>query len=271
MRPISIAFSIPLLWCAAVSAQPDVSNAPVKIYTAGADVASPQLLPSSSPHAYALGDCRLNEDGSATFSLIVDSSGQPRNIYFINPIGDDLDLIALREVITDRFTPGKRAGQSVAVAVSLEIKLHACLAEHKDAHGKTQNVLELTSAPVQELKPPVAPPQQVALVSGAGLSTNAADPDAGIENAGGDVKPAVQFKATPSALSEQRAALGQGDYKVSVVVDRYGLPQRLKILEAEIPHREQALASMLRLYRWKPAMKNGEPVPSRVQVEIGNH
>jgi hypothetical protein len=268
MRALILVLPILFLSCPFLIAQADATNAPVRIYASGQDVTLPQLL--ASPQGYPLGNCRPDMDGILTFSLIVDASGQPRNIYFLSPIGDDLDLIALRQVIADRFTPGMSAGQPVAVAVSLEMKLHACLAQRKDAGGKTQQVLELTSLPTQELKLPVNPPQQAVLVSGSGLSANPADPDAGIEKVGGDVKPPIHFEPAESLFREQRAALGRGDYKVSLVVDRYGLPERLKIIESAMPGREQAIASTFRLHRWKPAMKDGEPVPSRVQVEIDN-
>jgi hypothetical protein len=200
--------------------------------------------------------------------LIVDSSGQPRNIYFLNPIGDDLDLIALREVITDRFNPGKNAGQPVATAASLQVKLHACLAERKDARGKSQNVLELTSAPGQDLEPPVDPPQQAVMVSGPGLSTNASDPDAGIQNVGGNITAPVQYPQNPAAMQQVRMVLGSGQYKVSIVVDRYGLPERLRIVSAERPGREPEIAAVFRLYRWKPAMEDGVPVPVRIETGL---
>jgi hypothetical protein len=268
MRPSTIVFPTLLLGCAVLIAQANVSNAPVKIYALESDVTSPQLLPPSSPHSYTSEGCRSDDDGTATFSLIVDAGGQPRNIYFLNPIGDDLDLIALREVITDRFNPGKSAGQPVAVAASLQVKLHACLAERKDAHGKSQNVLELTSAPEQQLEPPVDPPQQAALVSGSGLSTNSSDPDAGIQKLGGDVTAPVRFRAAPATMRQAYTLLGNGQYKVSVVVDRYGLPERMRIVEAERPGREQEIAAVFRLLRFKPAMKLGVPVPVRIEVSL---
>ena len=250
----------------ALAAQPSAPAAPVTIYASGADVTSPQLLPSTAARSYTAVNCRADEDGTATFSLIIDSTGQPRNVYFLAPIGDDLDLIALREVLTDRFTPGQRAGQPAAVAASLDVKLHACLAERKNAQGKTQNILELTSAPVQELKPPLNPPQQAILVSGSGVSTNAADPESGIEKLGGDVTAPIPFPPTPSAMQSAFTLLRGGQYKVSIVVNRYGLPERLKIVDAEMPGREAEVAAIFRLYRWKPAMKDGVPVPVRIET-----
>lgn len=268
MRPHRILFPGLFLSCALLIAQANVSNAPVKIFALSSEVTSPQLLPPGSPHSYTSQGCRSDDDGTATFSLIVDSTGQPRNIYFLNPIGDDLDLIALREVITDRFTPGKSTGKPVAVAASLEIKLHACLAERKDAQGKSQNVLELTTVPQQQLKPPVDPPQQAVLVSGSGLSPNPSEPDAGIQKIGGDVTAPVQFRPAPATMRQAYTLLGNGRYRVSVVVDRFGLPERMRIIEAERPGREQEIAAVFRLLRFKPAMKVGVPVPVRTEVGL---
>lgn len=265
MRRLSILLPFLLVFPAASLAQPDAPTAPQTIYTPGADVTAPQLLASTSTRAYSEASCRSDDDGTATFSVIVDATGQPRNVYFLAPIGDDLDLIALKEVLGVRFTPGKRAGQPVAVAAAVDVKLHACLAERKDEHGKTQNVLQLTAAPVEELKPAVDPPQQAILVSGSGLSNNPADPDAGIEKVGGDVT-GPQYVPTSAAMQQRQNLLGGGRYIVSVVVDRYGLPERLRILDAEMPGKEQQVAAVFRLYRWKPAMKGGVPVPVRIEA-----
>lgn len=254
---------VPAAWALAQAPQPDT---PVSIYTAGSDVTSPQLLPSTLPHTYAMGNCRANEDGAITFSLIVDAAGQPRNIYFLQPNGDDLDLIALREVIGDRFTPGARAGAPVAIAASVQITLHACLAEQKDARGKTQDVLQLVSAPVQEIKPPVDPPKQAVLVSGTGVSNNPSDPISDVKKLEPGIAKPVAFPPSNFALSQGRILLGPGRYKVSIVVDRYGLPERLKILDAELPGREQQIAAFFRLFRWNPALKDGAPVPVRVEA-----
>lgn len=254
-----------LLFTPALFAQPDTPAAPVPIYTSGANVTAPQLLPSTMPRAYSELGCRSDEDGTATFALIVDAAGQPRNIYFLNPIGDDLDLIALKEVLSDRFTPGKRAGQPVAVAASVDVKLHSCLAERKDEHGKSQNLLQLTSAPEQELKPAVDAPQQAVLVSGSGLAPNS---EAGIDNVGGEVAAPVRFHPSPGQMQEARLLLRDGQYKVSIVVDRYGLPERLRIVDAEMPHMEQQVAAVFRLCRWKPAMKNGVPIPVRIETGL---
>jgi len=245
------------------------SDSPVPIYAAGPDIAVPQLLAPTAPHAYSAAGCRTEEQGAATFSVIVDPAGQPRNVYFLNPIGDDLDLIALREVLNDRFRPGARASQPVAVAASITVSLHACLVERKDEHGKSQTVLELALAPVQELKPPVDPPKQAVLVSGSGLSTNPSDPDAGIQQVGPGITAPVFFASSPTQSAQAETLLHGGVFKTSVVVDRFGLPERLKILDAEMPGYDQQVASVIRLYRWKPALKDGVPVPVRINVTPG--
>lgn len=271
-HPLSrlLAVLLPAALGAALPAQQPSQPPPVNIYTPGPGIAAPQLLPSAIPHTYANGNCRVQEDGTATFAVIVDATGQPRNIYFQNPIGDDLDLIALKEVLGDRFKPGAQGSAPVAVATSIAVTLHTCLTETKNAQGKSQDVLELSSAPVQELKPPVDPPRQALLVSGSGLSANPADPEAGIvENPAGDVMPPVQFPPTKTTLAEASRLL-RGQYKVSVVVDRYGLPQRLRILDAELPGQEHAIAGIVRLFRWKPAMKDGAPVPARTTAGLGS-
>lgn len=268
MRHLSIFTSLLCVFSAASIAQSVAPGTPQTIYTPGADVTAPQLQPSTTAHSFSEVGCRSDEDGTATFSLIVDATGQPRNVYFLNPIGDDLDLIALKEVLADRFAPGTHAGQPVAVAASVDVKLHSCLAERKDEHGRTQNVLQLTAAPVQELKPAVEPPSQAVLVSGSGVTNNAADPDAGIEKVGGNVTAPVRFPPSPGQMHEAGVLLRGGRYKVSIIVDRYGLPERLRIMDAEMPNMEQQVAAVFRLCRFRPAMKDGLPVPVRIETGL---
>ncbi len=227
-------------------------------------------MPLAASHQYVSDHCKGEQQGNVVFSLIVAASGEPRNIFFLNPIGDDLDLLALKTVIEDRFKPGTQNGSPVPIAESIDVSVRTCLKDEKQADGKQQTILHLAAEPQQHLKPPVNAPQQVVLVSGTGLSSNPSNPDEGILQVGGDIKAPIPFETPDSTRTMVRTFLGDADYKVSVVVDRYGMPSRLKIIDAGQPGHEQQVASVVRLWRFKPAMRNNEPVPARTEFRLAS-
>ena len=266
MKP---AFLLILFSTSILTAQTAPAN-PVRIYTAGANVTAPELLPLAASHQYVSDHCKGEQQGDVVFSLIVAASGEPRNIFFLNPIGDDLDLLALKTVIEDRFKPGTQNGSPVPIAESIDVSVRTCLKDEKQADGKQQTILHLAAEPQQHLKPPVNAPQQVVLVSGTGLSSNPSNPDEGILQVGGDIKAPIPFETPDSTRTMVRTFLGDADYKVSVVVDRYGMPSRLKIIDAGQRGHEQQVASVVRLWRFKPAMRNNEPVPARTEFRLAS-
>jgi hypothetical protein len=256
-----------LLSTSLLTAQSAPGN-PVKIYTIGPGITTPELLPRVASEPYVSDHCSGDAQGTASFSVIVNAAGEPRNIYFLRPLGSDLDVLALKRVTEDRFKPGSLNGTPVAVALSLDVSVRTCLRDEKDAHGQTRMVLHLAAEPEQQLKPPVDPPQQVVLVSGNGVTPTPDEPNPLVYKVGGDVKPPHYF---PPSADEMRFARGLpdlGDYKVSVLVDRNGMPSSIRILDSAQPGREQQVARIMSVWRFTPAMLNGEPVPARTEVSL---
>jgi hypothetical protein len=264
---ISVLFAASAL--SAQTPQTPSQGDPIKIYTPGPGVTTPELLPLTVSHQYVSDHCKGEQQGNVVFSLIIDAKGEPRNIYFLNPIGDDLDVLALKAVIEDRFKPGTQNGSPVPIAESIDVSVRTCLKDEKQVDGKQQTILHLAAEPQQHLKSPVDPPRQVVLVSGSGLSANPSNPDEGILQIGGNIDAPIAFETTDATRTLVRRFLGDADYKVSVVVDRYGLPSRLRIIDAGQPGHEQQVASVVRLWRFKPAMRNNEPVPARTEFRLG--
>ena len=81
----------------------------VKVYAAGPGVTSPQLL-STTPIRIDSGKCKKKMDSKVIFSVLVDSLGQPRNLMFLQPLGNEMDKFALQVASSDRFTPGTHDG-----------------------------------------------------------------------------------------------------------------------------------------------------------------
>lgn len=59
--------------------------------------------------------------GTVTLSAIIGPDGRPRNLKVVRSLGMGLDQKALEKVRTWLFEPGKRNGQPVAVAMTLEV------------------------------------------------------------------------------------------------------------------------------------------------------
>jgi periplasmic protein TonB len=62
--------------------------------------------------------------GTVTLYAIIGPDGKPRNIRVVRALGMGLDEKALEKVRTWLFEPGKKDGQAVAVAMSIEVDFH---------------------------------------------------------------------------------------------------------------------------------------------------
>jgi TonB family protein len=181
----------------------------------------------------------------------VDSEGLPRNITFLQPFGTEFDRIALRLAAADRFTPGTHDGSPVAVAQSLEISVQACVDSTQDATGKQGFLLRLRSQPVQILGNLPEPPQEAAVTLASGVTA-----------------PIPLVHPEAEYTEEARKARNQGDCIISVIVDAQGMPQNPRVVRGLGMGLDQKAIEAVNKYRFRPAMKNGEPVPIRITVEV---
>jgi TonB family protein len=67
---------------------------------------------------------------------------------------------------------------------------------------------------------------------------------------------------------EARKAGRQGIVLVSLIVDTHGRPQEIKVVRPLGMGLDEKAVEAAGKYRFKPAMKNGEPVPVTVIVEV---
>ena len=125
------------------------------VHYAGSGVTIPELI-SSSQQVDSPQHCK-KIDGAATLSVVVDTEGRPHDVFFLHPIGTDLDRMAIDLVTSDRFKPGTVDGAPASVAVADEVKVQACVDEQKDSAGNKLYSLELRSAPEQKLAIQSAP------------------------------------------------------------------------------------------------------------------
>jgi TonB family protein len=90
-----------------------------------------------------------------------------------------------------------------------------------------------------------------------------------IDHVGGSVTAPVPL-TTPEAkyTPDARKAKINGICLVSLIVDRHGLPQNIRIVKTLDPGLDQNAVDAIAKYRFKPAMKNGEPVMVPITIEV---
>ena len=243
--------------------------APQTVYYAGPGVTAPELLPITLTGA-ATGRCK-KVDGTAVLSVIVDAKGEPRDVYFVRPIGNDLDKLALNMVAADRFKPGSHDGTPAAVAISDEISMGACVTMRNNEAGQTVDRLLLRSAPGQklDLQPPPAKDATPTLSDSPSQSPVDLTHRTRVDD---QVTPPVVLKVVHTIYSDKaREEKVQGVCLIWLIVDANGMPQNLRVWKSVEPSLDQNALNAVSQYRFKPAMKNGLPVPAMISIEVDFH
>jgi TonB family protein len=252
---------------------PDAQPARVKVYTVGPDVTAPELLPLNVP-PFPDEKCKKKqeEDGEVVLSFLVDTTGKPHNIMFLQPVGSDLDKFALLTLEADRFKPGTHEGAPVVVAESAEVDLKACVEEKKDDRGKRAYSLRLLSQPVQNFETVLGPQTEAVLTLGDPSSGDFGGMAPPIERVGQGVSaPALLKSVDPEFTDAARRARYEGNCLISIVVDAHGMPQNIQVVRRlDYGMSDQAVEAVSR-YRFKPAMKEGVPVPVKINIEVQFH
>jgi TonB family protein len=247
----------------APSAPTATTLAKVKVYTMGPGVTAPELLPSI-PLSTALisqtGKCKKKVDGQVVLSILVDTEGRPRNIYFLKALGSDLDRIALQIAAADRFHPGIYDGKPVVVAESLQFNMPSCQEEKVDDSGNKIKELRLRSQPEQNLMAVQESPEEVILLSG---------DSSPIEHVGGMVSAPVEIHSVEAFFTKAaRQKKYSGITLLSLNVDVQGMPENIGVIKPLDYGLTDHAIDAVRKYRFKPALKNGTPVPVKITIEI---
>ena len=227
----------------------------VKVYSSGPGVTAPQLLPVA-PFETAEGKCENEVDGSALLSILVDAEGRPRNPVFLQPIGNEMDRWALQIAFQDRFTPGTYSGIPAVVAQSLRISFHVC-AEKKNETVRLMLPNQMMTQPVQDLsRLPDAPEE--ALLEPSDLNS-----------IGDSVKAPVLVQSVAAEFTDEaRRGKRGGGCIVSFVVDKDGKPQDVRIVEKLGYGLDQKAVEAVKRYQFKPAIKDGKPIPVTLTTEV---
>jgi len=251
------------------TAQLTQSSGPVSIAKIGRDTTAPTLMPVDFSPAIS-SQCERKFHGKVEISLIVDAHGLAQNMLFLKPAGNDMDRVAILVAQMDRFTPATQAGTAIAVGQSLELNLEACLVSEVDSAGQKNYKLKLGSVPTQKLKPYNDYPQEVLFATEQlPFSPGSQAPDR-VKQVGGSVSAPVPIISPQAEYSDEgRKKNINGLCLVTLYVDAYGLPQRLKVVRSLEPTMDQKALEAVDRYRFKPALRNKmEPVPVMITIEV---
>ena len=264
---VFLAASLSFAQQAAPPSPPAVAqSAPSTAYYASPGVSAPEMIPITldSP---VQGRCK-KLDGTAVLSAVIDAKGIPHDVFFIKPIGNDLDKIALKIVETDRFKPGSHDGSPAAVVISAKVKLSGCIEQEQNETGQKSLILRLRSVPDQAFDLQQPPFKGATLA----LSDRPSQPSGKLAqplNRVGAVTAPLPIKTVEAIFSDYaRRERIQGACLILLVVDAHGMPQNLHVVKSLEPSLDQNAMYAISQYRFKPAMFNGTPVPVMIKIEV---
>jgi TonB family protein len=162
-------------------------------------------------------------------------------------------------VAGDRFKPGTYKGRPVPVADIVTVTLYACMDEKKDSSGQQTDQVRLW-APTEQKASPLQK-----------MQTEADDStDIGtIYNVGQRVSaPVLSYSVSPEYTDEARRAKVQGTVIVSIIVDTKGIPRNPQVVRPLGMGLDQKAIEAVMRFRFKPAMKDGMPVPVNLNIEV---
>jgi TonB family protein len=151
----------------------------------------------------------------------------------------------------------------------VELDLQACVDEIKDNAGKNAYWMWLRFPPVQKLVLLPQPPEEAVLTV---VNSNPKEVDsANVPHirVGGEVSaPVVLLSRDPEFSDEALRAKYGGVCIVSLIVDEYGMPQNLRVVRKLGYGLDEKAIEAVNHFRFKPAMRNGEPIAVMVSIEI---
>jgi hypothetical protein len=229
---------------AQLSLPPESAAANTPVYDLGHEITPPQLLPSVFPTSDGK-SCEKHIGGKVILNMQVNAQGVPVFIYFIDAVGNGLDLLALMIAERDRFNPAARDGVAVPVRQSLEMDLRGCSATTLDASGHPAHVFRLEAQPSQKFGPARRPKSH---------------------NTAGVFAPIPIHTESLELANKTNTAT---PLVVSLAIDEHGLPHDPAVVSPVGYRLDDAALNALNAYRFVPAIRDGKPVAFHISFDFG--
>ena len=255
-----------LVFTRATGQQPSVSpdsvelNLPqpewVKLYSPERGISAPVLLQSAYPsQSECLG---TKAGGDVRFSFVIDSNGLPRNVVFEQALANEIDVLALKVMLSSKFQPAMLNGTPVAVGRSVRMRLRTCAEQTTDQSGKTKFTVRLRSEPEEKFDDWHHPPAQ------ANLAPIVLPPGIHADRMSSGLAPPTVLVHPPPPDAKGHS----GKFLFKILVDEHGVPQDLEVLKSTDSTLLPQVTLSMRNMRFKPGLKDGMPVPAHLTVGI---
>ena len=201
------------------------------VYEPGPGVELPRLIDSATV-AYPSDEPRGNGPRLCIVSLVVGSDGVAADVNVIRSLNPPLDKIALDTVKKAHFEPGAVGGKPVPVRI--DVSLHFFGREDT----AILKVLERKySGPIIAAKPY-------------------------------DVSPKVIHSVVAESSDQARREGKSGVVVISLVVSEDGMPTQVHVVRGMGMGLDEKALAAVNQYRFKPAMKDGQPVAAQISVMV---
>jgi TonB family protein len=241
---------------AATESKPAPTPQRVRIGNAGAfsnnPITPPRVL-TSVPPLYTPEAVAANVEGTVTLEAAVDVEGKVTVLRVIKGLGYGLDTMARKAVLGWKFSPALRDGQPVETVTQIDV-------EFKIPQSVREFTLKITQGGQED-------PSQTSRARSE-APAGAKDDMLPIKMGPGVSPPLVIFRVEPQYTQEARDAKLRGTVVVSAVIHQDGSVTVDHVVQPlEYGLTENANAA-LELWRFRPASRDGRPVPILVNVEV---
>lgn len=228
----------------------------------GAEITEPAFT-FSQPPALAQ-KCKKRHREEVEFDVLINSNGVPVQYYFRTAHGDEADLIALRTVAADRFSPAKRDGEAIQVQRTVSVNMDLCVEKHKESDGTRSEWLSLASTPDQRIRRSDGfTPGEIEILN------SIADADRPLKVGGSISAPKALVFPEAHYTTEARNARMQGVCLLQLIVDQHGAPENVHVIRPLGLGLDAKAIDAAQHYRFRPAMKYGQTaVPVSITVEV---
>ena len=102
-----------------------------------------------------------------------------------------------------------------------------------------------------------------------GRDDTGGDTGGGVAHVGGGISsPRVISAVDPEFSDEARRQKYQGVVTLTLIVDAQGNPQHVRVARALGMGLDEKAIEAVRQYKFRPAMKDGKPVPVEINIEV---
>jgi len=188
-----------------------------------------QVNPEYSEQARA---AKLN--GIVTLTLWVDEHGNPTHVRVLRGVGMGLDEKAVEAVKQYKFKPAMEDGKPVLVELNVQVDF------------------QIFDGPKAQMRP-------------ADFDPASAAPQ---QAAGGVTRPVLIHQVFPEFTEQARKDKVSGIVTVNFLVDENGNPTHVRVMHGLGDGLDMEAIAAVKQYKFKPAMRDGKPVPFELNTEV---